>query len=530
MAKRALIVGAGPAGLTAALELLRTTDVLPLVVEAEGFVGGISRTAVHNGNRIDIGGHRFFSKSDEVMELWRRILPQQGAPSSDDVRIGRPVALAEGGPDPEKTDRVMLSRSRLSRILFLRKLFDYPVSLNLDTVLRLGPVRMAKIGLSYLKVSLLPKREEKSLEDFMINRFGVELYRTFFRDYTEKVWGVPCSEISPEWGGQRIKGLSVMKTVAHALRQLLPKGGKKDVAQKGVETSLIGNFLYPKLGPGQLWETLADEIRKAGGEIRLERRVVEILRDGDRVTGAVVEGPDGRETIEADFLISSMPVADLVRAMSGVPDEVRRVAEGLVYRDFMTVGLLLDRLELKKNAKKGTPESRLDHVADNWIYVQESDVKLGRIQVFNNWSPYLVSDPSRIWIGLEYFANEGDAMWTMPDDEFVDFAVSELEKIGVAKRESVRDSVLIRVKKAYPAYFGSYGEFGKVREWTDSIENLYLVGRNGMHRYNNMDHSMLSAIEAAKAIRSGSSDKSRIWDVNTEEEHQEISSEKKPAH
>ena len=216
--------------------------------------------------------------------------------------------------------------------------------------------------------------------------------------------------------------------------------------------------------------------------------------------------------------------------MSGVPNEVRRVAEGLVYRDFMTVGLLLDRLELKKNAKKGTPESRLDHVADNWIYVQESDVKLGRIQVFNNWSPYLVSDPSRIWIGLEYFANEGDAMWTMPDDEFVDFAVSELEKIGVAKRESVRDSVLLRVKKAYPAYFGSYGEFGKVREWTDSIENLYLVGRNGMHRYNNMDHSMLSAIEAAKAIRSGSSDKSRIWDVNTEEEHQEISSEKKPAH
>ncbi|MBO7131368.1 MAG: FAD-dependent oxidoreductase, partial [Fibrobacterales bacterium] len=399
MAKRALIVGAGPAGLTAALELLRSSDVLPLVVEAEEFGGGISRTAVHNGNRIDIGGHRFFSKSDEVMDLWRRILPQQGAPSSDDVRIGRPVALAEGGPDPEKTDRVMLSRSRLSRILFLRRLFDYPVTLNLGTVRRLGPVRMARIGLSYLKVSILPKREEKSLEDFMINRFGVELYRTFFRDYTEKVWGVPCDRISPEWGGQRIKGLSVRRTVAHALRQLLPKK-RGDVAQKGVETSLIGNFLYPKLGPGQLWETLADEIRKAGGEIRLGRRVVEILRDGNRVRGAVVEGPDGRETIEADFVVSSMPVADLVRAMPDVPEEVRRVAEGLVYRDFMTVGLLLDRLELEKNAKRGSPESRLDHVADNWIYVQESDVKLGRIQIFNNWSPYLVADPEKVWIGL----------------------------------------------------------------------------------------------------------------------------------
>lgn len=522
--KLAVIAGAGPAGLTAALELLRTTDVVPVVYEAEDFVGGISRTARYNGNRMDIGGHRFFSKSDLVMDWWQNVLPQQGAPSRDDIAIGRSVPLASGGPDPEVEDKVMLCRSRLSRILFLRKLFDYPVSLNASTIKGLGLWRMFKIGMSYLKVQVTPKRKEKSLEDFMINRFGVELYRTFFRDYTEKLWGVPCNKISPEWGGQRIKGLSVMKTVVHAVKQIFAGKSGADVRQKNTETSLIGQFLYPKYGPGELWETVADQVRELGGKIQTNAKVVRVNREGGRVVSVVVDCGGSQETVPCDYFLSTMPVKDLVAAMdvsAPVPEEVKRIAGGLVYRDFMTVGLLLDKLEIRNPAKPGTPESKLKFVADNWIYVQESDVKLGRIQVFNNWSPYLVSDPSKVWIGLEYFVNEGDEMWNMPDADFIKFAVAELDKIHVAKPESVRDSVVFHVKKAYPAYFGTYGEFGKVREYLDSVDNLFLMGRNGMHKYNNMDHSMLTAMEAVKCIREGSTNKVDLWNVNTEEEYHE---------
>jgi len=441
---------------------------------------------------------------------------------------------------------VMLCRSRLSRILFLRKLFNYPISLNGDTIRNLGVGRMMKIGLSYLKVQLLPARKENSLEDFMINRFGVELYRTFFRDYTEKVWGVPCSKISPDWGGQRIKGLSITKTVVHALKQIF--AGKKkaedsvngsdgsatnsDIRQKDTETSLIGQFLYPKFGPGQLWETVAEKVQEMGGRIHMNARVVGVNRDeiGSRVLSVVVEkrsaeGGVVRETFPCDYFLSTMPVKELIAAMDNdrtpVPAEVRRVSDGLVYRDFITVGLLLDKLEIKNPAKPGTPESKLKFVADNWIYVQESDVKLGRIQIFNNWSPYLVSDPEKVWIGLEYFATEGDDMWRMPDADFIKFAIEELDKIDVARPESVRDSVVFHIKKAYPAYFGTYGEFDKVRNYLDPIDNLFLMGRNGMHKYNNMDHSMLAAMEVVKCIREGSSDKTALWSVNSEEEYHE---------
>lgn len=527
--KIAVIAGAGPAGLTAALELLRTTDVKPVIFEAEDVIGGISRTARYNGNRMDIGGHRFFSKSDRVMDWWQGILPLQGAASRDDIAIGRSVPLQAGGPNPEEADRVMLRRSRLSRILFLRKLFDYPVSLNGATIKGLGLWRMFKIGMSYMKVKLTPKREEKSLEDFMINRFGVELYRTFFRDYTEKVWGVPCSKISPDWGGQRIKGLSITKTVLHALKQIFAGSGKSaksgDIRQKDTETSLIGEFLYPKFGPGQLWETVASDVQKLGGEITMKAKVVRVNREGDRVVSVTVDFGDRTEDVACDYFLSTMPVKELVNAMDSaenpVPAEVKRVANGLVYRDFMTVGLLLDKLLIKNPAKPGTPESRLKFVADNWIYVQENDVKLGRIQVFNNWSPYLVSDPEKVWIGLEYFANEDDEMWTMKDEDFIKFAIAELDKIDVARPEDVRDSVMFRIKKAYPAYFGTYGEFGKVREYLDPVQNMFLMGRNGMHKYNNMDHSMLAAMEVVKCIREGSCDKTALWSVNSEEEYHE---------
>ena len=530
--KIAVIAGAGPAGLTAALELLRTTDVKPVIFEAEDVIGGISRTARYNGNRMDIGGHRFFSKSDTVMDWWQGILPLQGAASKDDIAIGRSVPLVEGGPDPEQTDYVMLCRSRLSRILFLRKLFDYPVSLNGDTIRNLGLWRMFKIGMSYIKVQLLPARKEKSLEDFMINRFGVELYRTFFRDYTEKVWGVPCSKISPDWGGQRIKGLSITKTVIHAVKQIF--AGKKktgaegaDIRQKDTETSLIGQFLYPKYGPGQLWETVAEKVQQQGGEIHMQAKVVGVNRsaDGKRVESVVVDSGNSTETVPCDYFLSTMPVKELVAAMDNgmtpVPAEVKRVADGLVYRDFITVGLLLDKLLIKNPAKPGTPESKLKFVADNWIYVQESDVKLGRIQIFNNWSPYLVADPDKVWIGLEYFATEGDEMWRMPNADFIKFAIAELDKIDVARPDAVRDSVVFHIKKAYPAYFGTYCEFNKIREYVDPIDNLFLMGRNGMHKYNNMDHSMLAAMEVVKCIRENSSDKTALWNVNSEEDYHE---------
>lgn len=415
----------------------------------------------------------------------------------------------------------MLCRSRLSRILFLRKLFDYPVSLNAATIKRLGLWRMFKIGMSYLKVKVTPARKEKSLEDFMINRFGVELYRTFFRDYTEKLWGVPCHKISPEWGGQRIKGLSVTKTLLHALKIFFASRKSSDVRQKDTETSLIGQFLYPKYGPGELWETVAEEILRLGGEIHMNSDVVRVNREENCVKSVVVKSENAEQTVRCDYFLSTMPVKDLVNAMENVPAEVARVANGLVYRDFMTVGLLLDKLLIKNPAKTGTPESKLKFVADNWIYVLEADVKLGRIQVFNNWSPYLVSDPSKVWIGLEYFVNEGDEMWNMKDANFIRFAIAELEKIQVAKADDVVDSVVFHVKKAYPAYFGTYNEFGKVREFLDPVENLFLMGRNGMHKYNNMDHSMLTAIETVRCIRENRSLKNDIWNVNTEEVYHE---------
>ena len=498
--KIAIIAGAGPAGLTAALELLRTTDIKPVIFEKDDIVGGISRTVCHNGNRMDIGGHRFFSKNDTVMNWWLDILPLE----------------TPNGPNPEKDDLVMLCRNRLSRILFLRKLFDYPISLNNDTIRNLGLWRILKIGMSYLKVQLLPKRKEKSLEDFMINRFGGELYRTFFRDYTEKLWGVPCNKISPEWGGQRIKGLSVTKTVLHAIKQTFTKS--TDIHQKDTETSLIKQFLYPKFGPGLLWETVAEKVKAMGGEIYMNERIVGVNcnRHGNRIESVIVERKHADDSIikatyPCDYFLSTMPIKDLIAAMSNettpVPTEIKQISEGLVYRDFITVGLLLDKLEI------GT--------TDNWIYVQENDVKLGRIQIFNNWSPYLVSDPSKIWIGLEYFVNEGDDMWTKPNADFIQFAINELYKIHVAKPQSVRDSVVFHIKKAYPAYFGTYNEFGKVRGFLDSIENLFPMGRNGMHKYNNMDHSMLTAMETVKCIREGSFNKTNLWNVNTEEDYHE---------
>ena len=514
MAKTALIIGAGPAGLTAAYQLLKTTDIRPVVLEEEAFVGGISRTAEHHGNRMDIGGHRFFTKNDEVNALWQELMPMQGAPSKDDIILGTTdKTLAPGGPDPEKEDRVMLLRRRVSRIFFLKKFFDYPISMKAETFKNMGFGRTMKAGFGYLG-SVIVKKKEDSLENFYINRFGRPLYGMFFEDYTTKLWGRHPSEISADWGAQRVKGLSLTK----AVWSMISKPFKKKDAK--VETSLIEQYSYPKKGPGQLYEIMADEVRRLGGEIRLNTKVTGIRLEDGRVRSVTAQGPQGEEVFEADEFFSTMPVKDLVADMEGpVPENVRRIAAGLPYRDFITVGLLADKLKIKNETKLKTVGNI---VPDCWIYVQEREVKLGRLQIFNNWSPYMVQDLEHsVWMGLEYFCNEGDGLWSMPDADFIRFATGELASIGVIDETDVKDSVCFHVKKAYPAYFDTYSEFDTVKDYLSGIDNLWCIGRNGQHKYNNMDHSMLTAIEAVRAIESGRRDKRTIWEVNTEKEYHE---------
>lgn len=517
--KTALVVGAGPAGLTAAYELLKGTDIRPVVLEATDAIGGISRTIRYKGNRMDIGGHRFFSKSDTIMQWWNSIMPTQGSPSKDDLLLGNDSKpLQKNGPDPETADRVMLYRDRVSRIFFLRKFFDYPISLKPSTFANMGLWRTVKAGAGYI-YSQLFKREEQSLEDFYINRFGKPLYSLFFEAYTEKVWGVHPSKLGADWGSQRVKGLSVYAILKDALTKPFLTD---DVAQKRVETSLIEQFIYPKLGPGQLWETVADDIHKMGGEVNTRHNVTRINVEDGRVTSVESKLADGTTTVTpCDYLLSTMPIKDLVAAINGieVPEEVQRIANELPYRDFITVGLLLDKMKIKNETKIKT---YADRVPDTWIYVQERDVKVGRLQIFNNWSPYLVKDyENTMFIGLEYFCNEGDELWQMNDDKFIAMAIDELVKIDIIERDAVLDSTRVKIKKAYPAYFGSYYELDKVKSFLDSIENLYCLGRNGQHRYNNMDHSMMTAMVAVDNIRSGIKEKKAIWDVNTETEYHE---------
>ena len=517
--KQAVIIGAGPAGLTAAYELLDKTDILPLVLEASDKVGGISRTVNYKGNRMDIGGHRFFSKNEAVKAWWEQMMPVQGAPSKDDILLGLDdKPLQPGGPDPEREDRVSLIRHRVSRIFFLRKFFDYPISLSKGTFVNMGLGRTILAGFGYL-AAVLHKRPEKSLEDFYINRFGKPLYQLFFEGYTEKVWGVHPSRLGADWGSQRVKGLSV----SAVLKDMLTKAVKgKDVSADKVETSLIEQFIYPKYGPGQLWETVAQEVINRGGRIEKESEVVRVNVEDGRVVSVVCRRPDGSTaTVSCDYLLSTMPIKDLVEALSGivVPDPVRSIAAALPYRDFITVGVCTKKLRITNQTKIRTWQNR---VPDTWIYVQERDVKVGRIQIFNNWSPYMVKDYEHtMWIGLEYFCTEGDELWQMDEDSFIRMAVDELVHIGVIDREDVLDSCRIKVKKAYPAYYGSYYELDTVKTFLDEIENLFCLGRNGQHRYNNMDHSMLSAMECVRNIRAGVTSKESIWAVNTESDYHE---------
>lgn len=507
MEKKAIIIGAGPAGLTAAYRLLTETDVKPVILEESDVIGGISRTAVHGDNRIDIGGHRFFSKSSEVTDLWKQIMPLQGALAKDDRILGREKPLVEGGPDPEKEEHVMLIRDRVSRIFYLHKFFDYPISMRPATFINMGFGRTMKAGFGYLG-SIVHKREEKSLEDFYINRFGRPLYEMFFEDYTEKLWGVHPSQIAPDWGAQRVKGLSLWKAFI-------------SIFKNTNETSLIEQFWYPKKGPGQLWETFAEEVQRLGGEIHFHQEVVKVATQDGQITSVTARDEAGSETeYTGDYYFSTMSVKDLVIAMGDkVPEPVRSNAANLPYRDFITVGLLVNKLQLENKTKAKTLGNI---VPDCWIYMQEREVRVGRLQIFNNWSPYMLKDPEHtVWIGMEYFCDEGDEMWSKSDEEFTKFAIGELSQIGVINPQDVLDSVRIRIKKAYPAYFGTYAEFDGIRSYLDGYENLFCIGRNGQHRYNNMDHSMLTAMRAVDLVRAGSTDKSALWDVNTEEEYHE---------
>ncbi|KRG86338.1 NAD(P)/FAD-dependent oxidoreductase [Stenotrophomonas sp. CW117] len=504
-----IIVGGGPAGLTAALELQDAGIEDITIIEADAQVGGISRTVAHHGNRIDIGGHRFFSKSDWVMGWWRSLMPVASPAELGGARELRyqgssatiPVATAS-----EADDEVLLLRTRLSRIYFNKQFFDYPLKLNLETLLKLGPWKTFTFGMSYVWARVNPRRPEASLEDFLVNRFGRMLYRQFFKEYTEKVWGVPCGEISAAWGAQRIKSLSILKAVLHALRRMVGAGGDAE------QTSLIESFLYPKYGPGQMWETAAQRFMARGGKLLMQSRVDQVdIVDGQVRGVAYRDVNDVSHVLPCSHLLSTMPIKELVQASVGAwTQEVRDIACNLSYRDFITVGLLYPRDAMPR---------RLD---DNWIYIQEPGVNVGRVQIFNNWSPYMVADESTLWLGLEFFCRESDALWSMDDDALKAMAQQEMVKIGLVNADVAMDAVVLRVPKAYPGYFGeAYRHFDRLQAALDAVPNLYLMGRNGMHRYNNQDHSMLTAREAARQIACGEIDKAKIWAINVDDEYHE---------
>ena len=489
--KKAIIIGAGPAGLTSAYELLKNTDIKPIIFEKSDSVGGISKTVDYKGNKIDIGGHRFFSKSDWVMDFWKK-----------EMEI-------ENGNNLDKD--VFLIRNRKSRIYYLKKFFDYPVKLNLNTIKNLGLLRMSKIGVSY-SLTLLHKRKEITLEDFMINSFGKELYLTFFKSYTEKVWGVKCNKIKAEWGKQRIKGLSISTILKDIFKKFKRKSN--DLKQKDVETSLIEKFIYPKFGPGNFWQHIANKIIDLGGVIHFNSNVVKIEQEDNKIKSVSVDNNGKIETYTGDYFISTMPLKELILNTNNIDENIKKLANNLLYRDFITVGVLVD-----KN------DCNVSNILDNWIYIQEENSVVGRIQIFNNWSPYMVKDKNKIWFGLEYFCNENDKFWNSTDKDIKELAVKELKEIGFIINNSninLEDSIVIRVKKAYPCYFGEgYDNFEKIKKYMNKFENLFLIGRNGMHRYNNMDHSMLTAMEAVKNMKNNIKTKDNIWNVNVEKEYHE---------
>ncbi len=460
-----VVIGAGPAGLTAALELVEQ-GIRPIVLERSHLVGGIARTESYKGFRFDMGGHRFFTKSDEVRELWHRILGDR-----------------------------FLQRPRLSRIFYNKKYFHYPLK-PFDALGKLGPIEGIRIVLSYLRWRVFPYKRVDTFEQWVTNRFGRRLFQMFFKSYTEKVWGIPCSELKAEWAAQRIKNL----TLGSALLNWLIK-------PKTAITSLIEQFDYPELGPGMMWEAFRREIERQGGEIRLNCDVVGIERKGDRILGVRVDQLGQTDYIEVDHVISSMPVTEFIRKLTpAAPEPIVRASSQLKYRDFLTVCLIVDRADL---------------FADNWIYIHEPEVKVGRIQNFKNWSPQMLPDPSKTSLGLEYFCNEGDAVWCAPDEELIELGKSELERIGLVKAGEVIDGCVFRIAKSYPVYDSEYRDsLATIKTFVNSLANFHTVGRNGLHRYNNQDHAMLTGLYAARNLVLGETND--LWNVNVDNEYHEV--------
>jgi protoporphyrinogen oxidase len=464
----AVIIGAGPAGLTAAYELARLgAPHKVILLEESDQVGGIARTEVYKGFRFDIGGHRFFTKVKEVDDLWHEVCQDE-----------------------------FLLRPRLSRIYYRGKFYAYPLR-ALNALRNIGLYETIRIALSYVKWRVRPHPVEENFEQWVMNRFGGRLFQHFFRNYTEKIWGIPCAEIRADWAEQRIKNLSLKKAVLSAVT------GRSD------STSLIEEFHYPRLGPGMMWEMFRDRVVERGQDVRMNSRAVRILHDGARIEAVEVEqakdGGTSTYLLGASELVSSMPLRDLVRAMDPpAPDSVRKAAEHLRYRDFLIVVLILDHP---------------DPFADNWIYVHSPDQRVGRIQNFKAWSPDLVPDPTKASVGLEYFCNSGSELWDMENEDLIALAGKELEQLGLARADAIVDGTVIRQEKAYPVYDRDYrSALDEIRAWIEGFENLQVVGRNGMHRYNNQDHSMLTALLAARNIMGERHD---LWDVNVERSYHE---------
>ena len=509
-----IIVGCGPAGLSCAYHLLKKNKNKKFhvtLLEEDSSVGGISKTAVYHGNRMDLGGHRFFTKNQEVLKLWLDIMPLQGFPAYDDKLLNITKEYSKDGGNPEKSNRVMLLRNRVSRIYYHHKFFDYPVSFNLKTIKNMGFFTTLQCGFSYLH-SCLFKKEESNLENFYINRFGMKLYQMFFKGYTAKLWGRSPIEIDSSWGSQRVKGISIRKVISDYYKRVF------HIKDKNKETSLIESFYYPKYGPGQLYECMAEEVKKMGGNILLNCKVVGVKKKDNHITEVVYFEGNQKKKISCDQFVSSMPIKDLLQTMNHVPKTILDIGNHLPYRDFITIGVLLPTLKIKNQTNIPTIHGS---VPDNWIYIQDTTVKMGRVQVFNNWSSYMVKDPIHtIWLGLEFFCSEGDSFWNKSDQQLVSIAKKELKKMGFYDGKLL-DSKVIRVKKAYPAYFDSYNRMDEVRNYIQTIDNLYCIGRNGTHSYNNMDHSILSGMICADLIINNSHELERLWNVNVDKSYQE---------
>ena len=487
----ALIIGAGPSGLACAYELIEKSSIKPVIIEKLPCVGGLSRTVYKDGLGVDIGGHRLYTNDEYVKSIWFKFLNIQGEKSIDDILSKRDNIYPKNGLNPSEIDDVMLIRKRFSSIIYNSKFFPYPLKISFDTFLKLGIITSFKAGLSYFK-SLIFKRKEISLEDFMINRFGEVLYSIFFKDYTKKVWGIDALKMPCEWGHQRIRKLSLLKTVLNSILS-----GFKFLKFKK-ETSLIDEFYYPKFGCSQLWGLMADYIVKKGGKIILNSEFVDFNCHENKILSVRYKNESGNiEEIPAQYAISSIPIKDLIKGVDA-PYDIKQDALNLPYRDYILVSFYLDDFKIKNNTNYKTVNNI---TPDCWIYIQEKEAIVARMQIMNNWSPYLVKQfDKKYLVSLEYFANEGDDFWSKTDKEIIELASFEAEKFNLFDKKDIIDSFVVRQKYAYPVYCGTYKNIDKIKNHLMRYSNLYLIGRNGQHKYNNMDEAMVCGINIARDI------------------------------